>query len=300
MYNDPKRYKTREYIRNEMLREVANLWNYDDTDVAVESFDPLIGMLLGAFSTSIEGVYHELDNSRSRIVRRLAHLLTPDVLSGPQAAHAVMKAGIVDPSYTITPHDFFTCNALGKEFYFTSVGHYKLYNTKLNTLIIQNRVRTMGPTPRENFLNEILPHNEVWVGLTIDNELEEFDHLSLFFDWRNDTARRSHLNLLSDVRIFTDTKEEFKITPGLVNTNTQPSATDDFNATKQAERMTQRLYNAHFLSISNLNRQTQQRILLQKKKSRRACCTAKSRRIAEKFSSGVSLDKDSIFRRDLS
>ncbi|AEI51520.1 type VI secretion system baseplate subunit TssF [Runella slithyformis] len=266
MYNDPKRYKTREYIRNEMIREVANLWNYDDSDVAIESFDPLVGMLLGAFATSIEGIHHELDNSRSRIIRRLAHLLTPDVLSGPQAAHAVMKVGIVDTSYTVSPQDIFTCNASGKEFHFTPAGQYTLYNCKLAAQIIQNRVKTLGSAPRENFLNEILPHNEVWVGINMDSGPEEFDRLPFFFDWRNDPARRSYLPLLGDVRMLTESGEELKIMPGLVNISPASGTADDFDPTAQAERMTQRFYNAHFLSISNTHRQTGQRIVLQKKK----------------------------------
>jgi hypothetical protein len=60
MYNEPQRYKTREYIRTEMIREIARLWHYDESDLAVESFDPLVGMLLGAFATGLENVHHEL------------------------------------------------------------------------------------------------------------------------------------------------------------------------------------------------------------------------------------------------
>ncbi len=280
MYNDPKRYKTRENIHSEMIREVARLWSYDESDLAIESFDPLVSMLLGAFSTSLENVYHELDNSRGRIVQRLAHLLTPDVLTGPQPAHAIMKTGILDPAYTVLPQDSFSCSAKGKDFYFSSVGHYNLYNIKIHALIIQNRVKAMIPAPKENFINEILPHNEVWVGLNMDEDLAEFVHLPFFFDWRNDTSRRSYVGLLSDVRMFAET-EELTITSGLVNN--QPFNLGDFSSSNQLEQTIQRFYSPHFLSVSSRNRQTGKSIQLQKSKCPQAVATLLSADELQKF-----------------
>jgi hypothetical protein len=268
MYNEPQRYKTREYIRTEMIREIARLWHYDESDLAVESFDPLVGMLLGAFATGLENVHHELDNSRSRVVQRLAQLLTPEVLTGPQPAHALMKVGIIDPSYDVLPVNLFTVNVAGKELSFSSVGQYTLHNAKLNTVILQSRIReTTAGAPKEYFMDQALPLDEVWIGLALNEDLEELNDLVLFFDWRNDPSRATHLSRLLDVRMFTDT-EELQVVQGLVNKKSFDGLADELGASARIERSVQRLYDAHVLSISSRNRQTGQEMPIQTQKKK--------------------------------
>ena len=268
MYNEPQRYKTREYIRTEMIREIARLWHYDESDLAVESFDPLVGMLLGAFATGLENVHHELDNSRSRVVQRLAQLLTPEVLTGPQPAHALMKVGIIDPSYDVLPVNLFTVNVAGKELSFSSVGQYTLHNAKLNTVILQSRIReTTAGAPKEYFMDQALPLDEVWIGLALNEDLEELNDLVLFFDWRNDPSRATHLSRLLDVRMFTDT-EELQVVQGLVNKKSFDGLAAELGASARIERSVQRLYDAHVLSISSRNRQTGQEMPIQTQKKK--------------------------------
>ncbi len=262
---DPKRYKTREYIRTEMIREIARLWHYDESDLAMESFDPLVAMLLGAFATGLEGIYHEIDNSSSRVVSRLASLLTPDVLTGPQPAHAVMKTGILDPSYDVLPQHTFSCNALGKEVFFSSAGQYTLYKARLNTMIIQSRIKEMGTPPKEYFMNEAIASNEIWIGLNLDEDLESFENLSIFFDWRNDPQRATYLSRLADIRIFTE-NTELELSTGLVSSSRGYSPSDDSNAVDRAETMVQRYYSSNFFSVSSRNRLTGAAIPLTKKK----------------------------------
>ncbi len=268
MYNEPQRYKTREYIRSEMIREIARLWHYDESDFAVESFDPLVGMLLGAFATGLENIHHELDNSRSRVVQRLAHLLTPEVLTGPQPAHAVMKVGIIDPSFDVLPEHSFSYNMAGKEFFFSSVGQYTLHNVKLNTIILQSRIREMGmAAPREFFMDQALPLDEVWVGLSLDESLEELEDMALFFDWRNDPARATHISRLVDVRVFTD-QEELKVTNGLINKKPFEGLDGELSVSARIDRTVQRQYDGHFLSISSRNRQTGETVPIQNQRKK--------------------------------
>ncbi|MCF0075101.1 type VI secretion system baseplate subunit TssF [Dyadobacter sp. CY261] len=250
MYTDPKRYKTRENIRNEMIREIARLWQYDESELAVEGFDPLVGMLLGAFATGIEGVYHELDNAAGRIVARLASLLTPEVLTGPQPAHAVMKVGIVDPVFEITPDHSFNCSVMGKEIFFNPAGHYELYKARVSTLIIQSRIREMGSSPKEYFMNDSLPLDEAWIGLSLDEDLAEFHNLPFFFDWRNDPNRFLNLDRLSGLRMFSET-DELRVTPGLVGSRAGDSAGADAYPVETHESMVARYYRNNFFSLSS-------------------------------------------------
>ncbi|MEO6282971.1 MAG: hypothetical protein ABIN80_13700 [Dyadobacter sp.] len=265
MYTDPKRYKTRETIRNEMIREIARLWQYDESELAIEGFDPLVGMLLGAFATGLEGVYHELDNSANRIVMRLASLLTPEVFTGPQPAHAVMKAAIVDSVHEAVSLNSFSCNVMGKELFFSPAGNYSLYKAKLNSLITQSRIREMGTSPKENFMDESLPLDEAWLGLGLDPDIENFDNLPLFFDWRNDPNRYLNLSRLAGLRIFLE-DQELQVTPGLVNNKAKEFVTADAHAIERQERMIERYYHSNFFSLSSRNVSTGEHIPLKKNK----------------------------------
>ena len=260
-----QRYKAREYIRDEMIREVARLWQHDESSLAIEGFDPLVEMLLGAFAHGLEGVYHEMDDSASRMMARLARLLVPDALTGPRPAHAVLRTGIIDPNYEVMPLHSFTANASGREFAFSATGQYALYKVKLATTIVQSRVKEMGASPRESFLDQALPPNQVWLGLEVDPELEAFDHLSLFFDWRNDPDRSAHLARLSGIRMFTDAAE-LRLAPGLVDARKAEREEVDLPEKDLTEALVERHYRRHFYSLSNRHAQTDARLPIQRQK----------------------------------
>lgn len=259
----PQRQRSREAIRSEMIREVARLWNYDESEMAVESFDPLVGLLLGAFATGLEGLHHELQNSRTRIVQRLAQLLTPDVMTGPQPAHAVMRTQVIDPTFDVMPAHPFSCHVGGKEMHFSAAGTYPLSNTRIRTVVMQNKVKEHLPAVKESFLNQILPANACWLGLLVDPELTAFQNITLFFDWRNDPLRLVHLEQVADVRLFLG-PTELSLTPGLPDV--QPVGDDTLS--DRIHQHVRRYYARHFLTFSSLAKKTGEPIDLQALRTR--------------------------------
>ena len=253
----PQRQRSREAIRSEMIREVARIWNYDESEMAVESFDPLVGLLLGAFATGIEGLHHELQNSRSRIVQRLAQLLTPDVMTGPQPAHAVMRTHVIDPTFEVLPTHPFSCSVGGKEIQFSAAGTFPLVNAKIRTVVVQNKIKEYSPSVKESFMNQILPGNQCWVGLTVDADLDSFDNLLLFFDWRNDPLRSAHLEQVADTRLYMN-GTEIRAVPGLPE-NERP---DDGTLSGRMHEHVRRYYGRHFLSVSSVSKKTGKAISL--------------------------------------
>lgn len=240
-----------------MIREVARTWNYDESEMAVEGFDPLVGLLVGAFATGLEGLHHELQNSRTRIVQRLAQLLTPEVMTGPRPAHAVMRTNVVDPVFEVLPTHSFSCNAGGKEVHFSAAGSFALINAKLKTFVIQNKVRAYGTTAKESFLNQVIPENSGWIGLELDPELTAFEDFLLFFDWRNDPLRSTHLEQVAGIRVFLgDT--ELDLLPGLPDIYVPGEQSLSHTLHDQVRRY----YNRHFLSISSRTKTDQQPISL--------------------------------------
>lgn len=253
----PQRQRSRETIRSEMIREVARLWNYDESDMAIERFDPLVGLLLGAFATGLEGLHHELENSRTRVVQRLAQLLTPDVMTGPQPAHAVMRTRVIDPSFTIQPTHLFSCSVGGKDIHFSPAGTFRLTNAAIKTTVLQNKIREHGPSVKESFLNQVLPANECWLGLAVDEDVATLEELTLFFDWRNDAQRSVHLEQVADVRLFLN-GTELSSQPGLPET----PMLDSESISGQMHYHVQRYYGRHFLTVSSASKKTGQALSL--------------------------------------
>jgi hypothetical protein len=247
----PQRQRSREAIRSEMIQEVARLWNYDESDMAVEGFDPLVGLLLGAFATGIEGLHHEVENSRTRVVQRLAQLLTPDVMTGPQPAHAIMRTHIIDPAFTVLPTHPFLCSVGGQEIHFSSAGPFALFNARIKTVVIQNKIREYNPAPKESFMTQILPGNQCWIGLDLDNDLDSFENLLLFFDWRNDPLRSAHLEQIADTRIYLN-GTEIESSPGLP----EQYAFGDESLSGRLDKQVRRYYGRNFLSVSSIARKT--------------------------------------------
>ena len=73
----PKNPLTKEAIASRMFRNAAQIWDYNDTDL--DSFDPLVRLLIEACAVEIYNINHEIANVQERMLERLAKLLTPEV-----------------------------------------------------------------------------------------------------------------------------------------------------------------------------------------------------------------------------
>ena len=94
---------TKEEIRSRMLRDVARLWGYQDTEMDEKAFDPVVGLLVGACAAEFGKLQQEMGNSRQRILEQLANTLTPDVMMTPTPAHAVLHVRAIEPETLIQP-----------------------------------------------------------------------------------------------------------------------------------------------------------------------------------------------------
>lgn len=258
----PQRQKIREDIRTEMIREVIRLWNYDASETGIESFDPLVGMLIGAFATGLEGVQNELHNSRTRIIERLAKLIVPDAVTGTQPVHGIIKTRIIDPTYEVLPSHIFTVNHTGKEYSFSPAGHFQLSNIRINTILHQNRIREQIPAIKEAYINHAFEPNLVWVGLEIDADIQHLENVPFFFDWRNDTHRNQHLERISDTAFWIENCPIIH-SSGLWNPSPTTTINDNTSISEQQNRNVQKWYHRHFIRVSAIHRKSKTALAVQ-------------------------------------
>ncbi len=70
-----------ENIRSRMIKNAARIWGVDGDDIE-STFDPIVTMLIEACAFELNKVNSEILNSQSRILERLAQVLSPDTFTG--------------------------------------------------------------------------------------------------------------------------------------------------------------------------------------------------------------------------
>src|SRR6266571_411097 len=98
--------ENREQIKNRMIKTAARLWGYSE-DETESSFDPLVGLLFSASALELEKISNEIQATRARLLERMVQLLSPEVLSGPLPAHAVLYARAVEEEARLQDTDQF-------------------------------------------------------------------------------------------------------------------------------------------------------------------------------------------------
>lgn len=76
---------SKEAIKARMLQNAVKLWGL----TSISSIDPFVSLLIDAFSTEIFKANNEIRGVNSRILEKLAKLLTPSIYTHPQPAHAI-------------------------------------------------------------------------------------------------------------------------------------------------------------------------------------------------------------------
>ena len=65
--------ESKDSIKRRMIQNASKIWGYTDTQ-DISSFDPLVGMILGALADEINSISGEIHKSDSRIIQKLLDL----------------------------------------------------------------------------------------------------------------------------------------------------------------------------------------------------------------------------------
>ena len=79
---------SKESIKARMLQNATKLWGVKN----VQALDPVVKLLIDAFSTEVFKANNEIQNVNGRILEKLARLLTPAKYTHPNPAHAIAFA----------------------------------------------------------------------------------------------------------------------------------------------------------------------------------------------------------------
>ncbi len=185
---------TKEAIKARMMQHAANLWGVKKTSL----LDPFVRLLMEAFSTEVYRVANETQNIEGRVLDKIARMLTPDLLTSPKPAHAIMQANPASSDYVLHPHTRFTVlkkttqnttgNIRNEEIglSFSPTHSCRLIKGKLAVIANGHQLVSVDDTGFRHPLlrmNEALPWGHCWIGLKLDKNLHDLDNVSLYFDF---------------------------------------------------------------------------------------------------------------------
>lgn len=200
---------TPEQIRNRILRSAARQWGYQESEMDLEAFDPLVRLLVEACSGEIARLERMLEQSENRILERMLEQLSPEVLTGPLPAHAMATFRALAGTETATRE--LQC--------FGRLEHKKekneVYFAPLtDTTVVNGAIALMEVGGKELFLiNEKQKErvasgkgvpgvrgSTLWLGLELDRKVISLDGLRFYFNWLNAPRLDENLEWLRRAR----------------------------------------------------------------------------------------------------
>jgi hypothetical protein len=187
-------------IKSRMIRNASGIWGYPDTQ-DINSFDPIVGMLIGALAEEIYNVSEEIKKTDARIVEKLFDLLINQDAFTHFPAHALVRAKITLPQVNIAESYQFnfikkipkTINEetvyTNKTICFTPTSELRLFKGEVKYLAAGNQLFEISDQLKEPLANvdkgTVFDFSKLYIGLKLDNTIDKIDGLSFMFSIKN-------------------------------------------------------------------------------------------------------------------
>lgn len=179
-----------------MLKHALTYWGIRQ----IEDLDPAVKLILEALSLELYMLGNETKDAQVRILEKIAGLLTPDFLTAPAPAHAILHASPLEPTEWLTNTTSFFVpakipslanDATGAAInvHFTPVDAVKLLDVEIAYLATGNNLFSYGPSFNKQLLLRgqgfNTNNNTLYLGLRVNPKIEHIDNLFFCFDTRN-------------------------------------------------------------------------------------------------------------------
>ena len=181
-------------IKKRMVSVAAKAWGIANKDI--QKMDPLVPLLLDACASEIVKVSSSIMGVHDKMGNKMMELLTPEELTSPYPARAILYASPLDAIYEVNENNEFYYNksnfheeeSRDTEVYFTPTANNKLIKGEVCYIASpKNLFKTLGPTDKESYCKAIKKNtsgsNCLWVGLQIPNSITSLDGISFYFDF---------------------------------------------------------------------------------------------------------------------
>lgn len=258
-----KRYY-KENIKDRMFKNAANFWGVRN----VENLDPLVKLLIEALASEIYKLSNEINNIETRILERIAHLLTPDILMSARPAHMLLYTqpleiqGVVNKETGFYYDDpVFKQRNKVSDVSFYPVDIFPLIKAQVKAMVCGKSVYTVDDTLNKEILTRSSVKTEdlsqsIWIGIQLDPALETLSDLSFYFDFINIENKNEYFHLLPFTR-WEHQSKPIRMSPGIYSLKDENADSGDmslfsnYNLAYISDDGIKRFYNHRFLTIKD-------------------------------------------------
>jgi hypothetical protein len=193
-FSDHRHEFTPEAIRKRMTQHMLHLWGVK----SLSSIDPFARLVMETLASELNKISHELLAAEAGLLSRLAGLLTPDLLTVPRPAHAVVWVQPADAVAYMAPTEslFFTKRVASKPYgeldtrrdiFLSAVDTVKLLHGRVAWLAAGTALYKTDEDGDKQLAHRTdqkhkLPPHSLWLGLEMHPELTSLDRLGLYFE----------------------------------------------------------------------------------------------------------------------
>lgn len=186
-----------------MLKNIERLWGIKNTD----EIDPLVKILVDALAGEVYKINQEISTFDTRILEKLALLLTPVLLSLPSCAHTIVHAipnEFVEVISSKTRLSYATkqqaSNSL-KYIYFTPVLDTQIIFAQIQYIYANNSLfECKGCEKSLKSKGEAIVNssNELWIGIDVHSDIDFLNCMCFYFQLKNLKFNKQFFSVLND------------------------------------------------------------------------------------------------------
>ena len=254
----------RDRVKTRMLRRAADLWGYSESDL--DSFDPLVALLIEACSVEFERVSVEIGNIQTRLLDRLAQVLHPEP-DVARPAFGIAQVRSVEPRANVltTTQLYHKRTGTGRadsanaaETYFSPITTYPIvdgvirYIATAETLFRVDEANQKTAVAQRQGMPAIQPYQSLWLGLELSDNVTSLNGVSFFFDWSAEAERTDYQSILahSSWRLA---GQPLTVRAGLpindTSTNVDSPLESEFNVMNKVEKQAVAVCERQFITI---------------------------------------------------
>lgn len=198
--------KSKEAIRNQILAYTNQIWGTKK----IERLDLLVQMMVGTLVNELYLVHNKLNDIDTSLLEKIAQKLTPEQYMAVRPAHTILQMKPNYPEVLLEQSNSFTLEWIPDDFVdekadtiiFHPIADTYLYNVKIGSMFFYKHLYVMDANGRKQLVataNNQSATNSIWLGLDIDQDIENLKNLSFYIDF----PKLSEIHELYDILPYT-------------------------------------------------------------------------------------------------
>jgi hypothetical protein len=234
-------------IKRRMIMNASKIWGYHDVQ-DINSFDPVLGLIIGALAEEIYNISGKIDESEVRLVDKFLDIIYGQNHFNSIVAHAVATAKPVQPRSILKNQSRFYFikyiqskiegaeKVLKRNIYFTPTVNTVLFNGQVKFIFAGKHLFEVEGQEKQLLAEASagIPFNrsKFIIGIRMDPSVDDLDGLSLFFSFKNlQVPDHFYQSLRYAQWKINGLEAKFSNGPGQSGASNNDSFTDNLNIT---------------------------------------------------------------------